>query len=203
MINIIIIGAGGHAKACIDVIESTKRFKIKGIVKKDNKEITKNLYGYKILGNEKDLLNLRKKYLNCFIGVGQIKNPNIRIKLFNLLKKFKYEIPIIKSPFANISKYSTINEGTILMHNCHIGPSSKINSNCIINTSCIIEHDAIIGNNCHISTGAIINGSVKIGESTFVGSNAVIKEGIKVGKNCIIGAGCKVMKNIPNNSIIK
>ena len=34
--NIILIGAGGHAKVCIDVIESEKKFKIVGLI--DNKK---------------------------------------------------------------------------------------------------------------------------------------------------------------------
>ena len=37
MKNIVLIGAGGHCKSCIDVIELEKRFKVVGLI--DNKKI--------------------------------------------------------------------------------------------------------------------------------------------------------------------
>ena len=41
--KIIVIGAGGHAKSCIDILESTKKFKLVGIVeKKKIKSFNKN-----------------------------------------------------------------------------------------------------------------------------------------------------------------
>ena len=35
--NIILIGAGGHATSCIDVIETTNKFKIIGLIDKKKK----------------------------------------------------------------------------------------------------------------------------------------------------------------------
>jgi len=39
----------------------------------------------KLCGNDNDLEELRKKYHYAIIGVGQIKSPNIRIKLLKYL----------------------------------------------------------------------------------------------------------------------
>ena len=44
--NIILIGAGGHATSCIDVIETTNKFKIIGLIDKKNKNYLK-------IGNKK------------------------------------------------------------------------------------------------------------------------------------------------------
>ena len=41
MRKIIIIGGGGHTLSCEDVIHSTKKFSIAGIVLKDKKDTTK------------------------------------------------------------------------------------------------------------------------------------------------------------------
>ena len=51
MKKIILIGSGGHAKSCVDVIEMEKKFKIVGFVDKNSKK----LLGYKKIGI---LLNL-------------------------------------------------------------------------------------------------------------------------------------------------
>ena len=34
MKNIVLVGAGGHAKSCIDIIEDTNKFKIKYLLRK-------------------------------------------------------------------------------------------------------------------------------------------------------------------------
>ena len=47
MDNLILIGAGGHAKACIDIIEQNKTYKIAGIINNDtSSQVIK--FGYKI-----------------------------------------------------------------------------------------------------------------------------------------------------------
>ena len=53
MKEIILIGAGGHAISCIDVIEESKKFKISGIV--DNNESILSCLGYPVIGKDKDL----------------------------------------------------------------------------------------------------------------------------------------------------
>ena len=57
--KIIIIGGGGHSKSCIDILESTKKFKLIGIVEK-KKIKSKKILSYKIIGNDSDLSKLKK-----------------------------------------------------------------------------------------------------------------------------------------------
>ena len=59
---LILIGSGGHAKACIDIVENEGKFYIYGIV--DNK-VKGSLLGYPIIGKDKDLKNILKK-LNIY-----------------------------------------------------------------------------------------------------------------------------------------
>ena len=42
MKKLIMVGASGHAKSCLDVIESTKRFKLLGFVDSSKKVFLKN-----------------------------------------------------------------------------------------------------------------------------------------------------------------
>ena len=184
--NIILIGGGGHCASCIDVIEQEGIYKITGIVDKnyDGKSL-----GYPSLGDDGDLKNLKKKFNYALITVGQIKNVEKRIKLFELVKKIGFKTPNIISPRAYISKNSILNEGSIFMHGAIINSRVLIGDNCIINTNALIEHDSIIENNCHISTGVIVNGSCLIKEGTFVGSNATIVDSATTTKNDFINAG--------------
>lgn len=186
--SILLIGGGGHCKAVIDVIETEGSFQIAGIV--DQKELLgQKVLGYEVIGCDDDLEMLFGRFKYAIVTVGQIRSPDIRIRLFNQLKTIGYKIPSIISPRAYVSKHATINEGTIIMHDVLINANAAIGDNCIINTKALIEHDTIIGDHCHISTGTILNGNTKIGDCSFIGSNAVSKEGSCVEERTFIKAG--------------
>ena len=202
MKKILLIGGGGHCQSCIDVIEDEGTFYIEGIIL-DKLKNSKALNGYPILGDESSLSKYMKKTKNILIAVGQIKNFNIRKKIFTKLKNLGANFPIIKSSRAYLSKYSRLGEGTILMHGSIVNSNSQIGSNCIINTNALIEHGSLIGDHCHISTGAIINGEVTVGSGSFIGSGAIIRQNVKIGKNVIIGFGKRIMEDIPDNALIK
>ena len=190
--NLLIIGAGGHAVSCIDVIELENKYKIVGIVTNDK---IKNLFQYKIIGNDNDLSNLRLKIDFAFIGIGQIKSSETKKSIFHLLKKLKFKLPTIISPRSYISKRSKILEGSIIMHNAIVNANASVGKNCIINNNANIEHDAVINDHCHISTGAIINGNCVIGKNSFIGSNSTLHHGITILPNSIIPAGSLISKN--------
>jgi len=199
--NIILIGGGGHCKACIDVIELENKYTIAGII--DVKEKVGNtILGYPIIGTDADLPQLATQYDNFFITVGQIKSADLRIKIFQQLKQLNTNIPTIISPLAYVSQHAKISEGTIIMHHTLVNANATIGKNCIINNKALIEHDVIIGDHCHISTNATINGDCVVQNNSFIGSGAILNQGIKVLENCIIGSGSVIIKSITTKNTI-
>ena len=186
MKKIILIGSGGHAKSCIDIIEKENKFKIVCLVDKFKKN--SRLFNYPIVDEKIPIENLLKKAKNALIAVGQIKNADTRVKLFQKYKKLGFKFPVIISPNAIVSNYSEIDEGSIIMHQTIINASSRIGSNCIINNKSLVEHDVVIGNHCHISTSVKVNGNATIGNRVFIGSNSVIVNSKKIKSNTFIPA---------------
>jgi sugar O-acyltransferase (sialic acid O-acetyltransferase NeuD family) len=189
---IVLIGGGGHCKSCIDVIEASDQFFIKGILDLEP-NLGEKILGYTIIGTNKDIPWLIKEKNSFLISIGDIGNPLKRIDLFNLVVSSGGPFPIIISPNAYVSRYASLGAGTIVMHQAFINASAVIGENCIINTRALIEHDAIIGDHCHISTGAIVNGGTNVGTRSFFGSGAVSKQYITIPADSFIKA----------NSIIK
>jgi sugar O-acyltransferase (sialic acid O-acetyltransferase NeuD family) len=185
--NIVLIGGGGHCSSVIDVIEQQGIYRIVGIVDLKEKIGQKNL-GYRIICSDDDLPRLIKEYRNYFITIGQLKTPQRRIEIFNLLQQLSAQLPVIISPMAFVSKHASIGIGTVIMHMAQVNANATIGANCIINSKALIEHDAIIENHCHISTGAIINGGVLIGKNSFVGSGVVTKQYITVPEASFVKA---------------
>lgn len=186
--QILLIGGGGHCKSVIDIIEQATHYTIAGII--DQKEyIGQKILGYEIIGCDDDLEKLFTQFKYAMVTVGQIKSPDLRIKLFNQLQSIGYEIPPVISPRAYVSIHASIGEGTVIMHDALVNANAKVGKNCIINTKALIEHDSIIEDHCHISTGAIINGGTLIHQGTFFGSNAISKEAIAIHERSFIKAG--------------
>jgi len=185
--GLILVGGGGHCKACIDVIEQDGTYGIAGIIDVPEKLGTEVL-GYEVVGTDNDLPRLVKEY-DMLITIGQIRNPKNRIRLFENIKGLGGRLPVIVSPLAHVSKHARVGQGTIVMHKAMINAGAAIGDNCIINTMSLIEHDAIVGDHCHVASGALINGNCCLGNEVFVGSNAVLKNGISVPSETIISAG--------------
>jgi len=175
--KIVLIGGGGHCHSVIDIIELENRYEIFGIIdKKEN--IGSKILGYEVIGSDDDLKTIFKTCKNAHITIGHIEDNSLRIKLFSLAKNIGFNLPIIISPLAYVSKHSKLEEGTIIMHHALVNSNSIIGKNCIINSKALIEHDCIIEDNCHISTSTILNGGVRVKENSFYGSNSVCKQGI-------------------------
>lgn len=172
MKDLLLVGAGGHCHACIDVIEQTNQFNIIGVIDKNLKQ--ESILGYPIVGTDDDLARYREICTHAIITIGQIKHSQIRPRLFKQLLELQFELPAIISPLAYVAKGVSIGRGTIVMHGSIINRCSKIGENNIINSRALIEHDAIIGNHTHIATGAIVNGGAVVGNHVFIGSQSVI-----------------------------
>ncbi len=190
--DIYIIGAGGHAYSCIDVILSCG-YKIKGIygLKKD---IGKNILGYKVRGTQFELSNTIKKNDNLHIAVGHTFLKNEKHKILKLFKG-KCKFPKIISPFSIVSPHSNIEAGTIVMHGAKVGVESYIGEHSIINTNSSIDHNSKVGNFSHISTSVTLNGNVEIGNNVFIGSGTVVKDSIKISSNQSIKMCSRIIKD--------
>jgi sugar O-acyltransferase (sialic acid O-acetyltransferase NeuD family) len=196
--NLILIGGGGHCKSVIDVAESAG-YKILGVLDMPE-EVGNSVLDYMVIGTDDDIPQYAQK-ADFIITVGFIKNPSIRIRIYNKVKQVGGKLATIVASTAHVSRYASLGEGTVVMHQAVVNAGAKVGNNCIINTFCNIEHDAVIGDQSHISTGTMVNGDCKIGECVFIGSQSVIANGVTVADNIIVGAGSIVRKSISEQGI--
>jgi sugar O-acyltransferase (sialic acid O-acetyltransferase NeuD family) len=197
--GLILIGAGGHCHACIDVIEQHGTYQIAGLFGMPNEQGSEHL-GYEVIGTDQDIPQFAKDNPFALITLGQIETPGHRIRLYHLATDCGFTLPTIIAPSAHVSRHATIGAGTVVMHGATVNAGAKIGNNCIINTHALVEHDAIVADHCHISTGVILNGQVQVYAGCFVGSGSVIKEGIEIGAGSVIGMALAVRNNLPEQS---
>ncbi|GGE23894.1 acetyltransferase [Sphingobacterium cellulitidis] len=187
MNKISIIGASGHAKVIIDIIEELG-YSIEKVFDQDIKKV--EILNYKITHN---FINLPK---HSIIAIG---NNYIRKKIadHNL-----FDFQALVHPQSVISKYAKLGKGTVVMAGVSVNADASIGKYCILNTNCSIDHDCKIHDFVHISPNASLAGNVEVGECTHIGIGACIIQGIIIGKNCIIGAGSVIVKDVLDGTVI-
>lgn len=199
--KLLLIGSGGHANSCIDVIEQEGKFEIAGLVGHPH-QVGSRRYGYEVVGSDTDLESLFVDFKYAIVTIGHVESAESRIRLYNQIKSIGFNIPSIKSKSAYVSDHAKIGDGTIVMHDAIINSGAIIGSNCIINTRSLIEHDVKVSDHCHVSTGVVVNGGVQIGSGTFIGSRSVIRDNLSIGDECLVGMGTVLLHDIQNQTKI-
>ena len=198
--DIVLVGGGGHCKVVISIVKKLDTFNITGI-----SDLKENL-GKKVLGIEtrytddelEDLHDKGIKY--AFVTLGSVGDPDRRIRLFEMLKRIGFQLPVIISRDSIVDKTVEIDEGTVIMPGAIINAGTKIGKNCIVNSGAIIDHDCTIGDHVHVAPGVTVSGSVKIGTGSHIGTGASVIQGINIGRNVLIGAGSVVTNDVEDNS---
>lgn len=197
--NVIIIGAGGHAKVVIDIILKEKEINKKpvniiGIL--DDDKTKEEVFGIPVMGVINDIEFIKDRYENLkfIIAIG---NNTVRKNISDRFNKFNLKYYIAIHPSVVIGNNVIIEDGTVVMARAIINPYAYIGKHCIINTNAVIEHDNIIESFVHISPSVSCAGNVTIKEGAHLGLNSSVIPGKTIGSFSVIGAGSVVIKDIP------
>ncbi|MEQ8924200.1 MAG: acetyltransferase [Fulvivirga sp.] len=183
-----LIGASGHAKVVIDILEKCN---VQVLGAFDDDPSKTSIMSIPVLGVTQESNGTSSP---CIITIG---NNKIRK---NLSAKLNISYSKAVHPSAIISKGVEIELGTVIMASAVVNADTKIGRHVIVNTSASIDHDCVIGDYVHIAPNATLTGGVKVGEGAFIGAGAVILPGIMIGEWAIIGAGAVVKNNVLSNA---
>lgn len=186
--EVIILGAGGHAKVIAEIITKSGD-EVIGFLDDNEAVQGKEIYlGKKVLGKISDVTNYPNAYAIIAIGSNNVRRM--------LAEKCDLKWYMAIHPSAIIASDVKIGEGTAIMPGVVINPGSVIGKHAIINTCVSIDHDNIIDDYVHISPGAHLAGTVHIKEGSWICTGAAIINNITIAKDVIAGAGAVIIKDI-------
>jgi len=203
MIEVVGVGAGGHAKVVVEIVQLIDRYSIVGLLDADIKKKGTELLNVPILGDDSLLSELYQRGVrHAFVALGSIDIGSRRRSVYEMLTQLNFEVIAAVHSSAVISKSARLGNGVTVMATAVINANSEIGHNVIINTGTIVEHDCVVGDHVHIATGASLAGNVTVGTGSHIGAGAVVLQGRTIGENSIIGAGAVVVRDVPDDVVV-
>ena len=186
--DIAIVGAGGHTRSTINLI-NREEFNIIGIYDESfSSEVNEEILGIGVKGTQHGI----PANVKIVLSVGDNKKRKTLYREF--LSRIIQSNLIHQSSIIEDS--CSLGIANLIFANVYLNSKSVIGDNNILNTACIIEHEASLGSHNHISVGSVICGRVSIGNECFIGAGSVIKNGVEICSEVILGANSLVIRNI-------
>lgn len=195
--EVIVVGAGGHAKVCIELLQA-QGDKIAYCV--GNPDSPDTCLGIPVLKSDDHLPALFEEgYERIFIAIGS--NP-LRNKLAEKATEMGYRLVNAISPTAMVSPSARLGVGIAVMAGVVINAEAKISDLCIVNTGATVDHDCFIGLSVHIAPQCALAGNVHVGNLTFVGIGSKIIPEIQIGESVMVGAGSVIISNVGSSTTV-
>jgi sugar O-acyltransferase (sialic acid O-acetyltransferase NeuD family) len=191
--NIVIIGAGGHAKV-VAATALAMGIAIDGIYDDDPEKRGRDILKIPVLGPLSDMD--KRGSLKAVLAIG---DNATRKRLSDRFIHSEWITLIHPSAFVHPSV--TLGRGTVVFANAVVQPDTHIGDHCIINTGATVDHDCTIGDFCHIAPGVNLAGDVHIQEGVFLGIGSSVIIGKRIGEWATVGAGGVVIRDIPSHSV--
>ena len=173
-------------------------YSIVGII--DN-ELTGEYYGYPVIGTDKDVSALIKKYPGVEFVLSP-DNPGVRKKLSGYYSSLGCSFATVVHPAASISRFASIGEGTVIQRGVNVSANSKVGRFCKLNSFCNVMHDINVGDFATVAPNAVLLGYVSVEDLCYIGANSTILPKCTVGCETVVGAGAVVTKCIEPNKVV-
>jgi UDP-perosamine 4-acetyltransferase len=190
---VVIVGAGGHAKVIIDLLQERGEIELAGCVSRESGEVL----GLPWLGDDDALPGILASGLRrAFVAIG---DNRLRSELLRRLTGLGFAMVNAISSQAVVSRRAALGTCVAVMPGAVVNVDTIVEDGAIINTSAHVDHDCRIGACAHIGPGTALAGNVTIGEGAFLGVGSRVIPRRTVGAWSTLGAGAVVVRDIPSH----
>jgi sugar O-acyltransferase (sialic acid O-acetyltransferase NeuD family) len=195
MQRIAIIGAGGHGRETLDVVEAMNladpRFEVAGFVadRADAELLARR--GVPLLG---PLSWLAEHDVAYVIGIG---SSEARRSVDEEVRAMGREGVVLVHPAATMGADLRLGEGVILAAGARVTTNVTLGRHTHLNVNAVVSHDCEVGSYVTYSPGVLVNGNNLVGDGAFFGTASVVLPGRTIGAGARIGAGAVVTRDVP------
>jgi sugar O-acyltransferase (sialic acid O-acetyltransferase NeuD family) len=206
MTQLIIFGAGGHAREVAQIVADINlaapgTWKLLGFVAEPGAASARpQPLPAPFLGHAPQVIDdhPNAQYL---IAVG---NAQARRRIAAQLQAQSPGLPfaILVHPRAWLAHGVQLGPGSVVFAGAHINVGVRVGAHVSINLACTISHDCALGDFVNLGPGVHLPGGVMLGEAVDVGTGTSFRPGICVAKDVVIGAGAAVVKDLPDSCTV-
>lgn len=198
---IVIVGASGHAKVVIDIVEKQGRWRIAGLLDRD-RPAGAEFFGHPVLGAEADLPGLVAAHglAGLLVAIG---DNWTRARVAGQLARLAPGLAFAAAahPGAHLARGVEVGPGAVVMAGAVLNSDCRVGAHCIVNTGASLDHDSVLEDFASLAPGAAVGGGVRIGAYSAVSIGAAVAHGVRVGEHTVIGAGAVVLADVPAHSV--
>ena len=200
--GLVLVGAGGHGRETLDVVEAlvagdpvgAPRFE--GFVADGADEGLLATRGATLLGPSGELDAVLER-----LGAGfhlAIGNGSVRARLDASVAPGRQDRAItLVHPAASIGGGNDIGLGVLLAAGARVTTNVRLGRHTHLNVNAVVSHDCAVGDYVTISPGALVNGSATIEDRAFLGTGAIVLPGRRIGADAVVAAGAVVADDVP------
>lgn len=202
-IQVVVLGAGGHARVLIEILRLQGGVELVGILDPDVQRWSTDLQGVSIRGGDDLLPALVAAGATHFaLGVAGVGPNPARAKLHDTACRQGLRPLAAIHPAAMVSSHAEVGAGAQLFPAAIVNAGARIGICAIVNSGAIVEHDAVVGDFAHVASGACLAGGVFVGAGAFIGAGATVIQGVRIGAGALVAAGAVVIRDVPKNTLV-
>ena len=192
--DVVIVGAGGHGKVVLDVLQAAGKYRPVGFLDADPALTESYVAGLPVLGSIHVVSTLRRQGVaKAIVAIG---DNRARLHYAALLEEEGIELVNAIHPTAFVSPTATLGKNVAVAAMAAVGTEAKVGDSAIVNTSAVVDHECEVGAGAHVCPSAVLAGRVHVGRGAFVGAGARVIQCRTVGDFAVIGAGAVVIRDV-------
>lgn len=195
MKRLVVVGAGGHAREVLDLIDAINadrpQYDVVGLLA-DWEPDPAPLAVWELdwLGSIRRLEELDPD-VAFVIGIGDSRaRRDIDARISGR------DSPVLVHPNATVGRAVALGPGSVVCSHVSITTNIRCGRHVHVNRGATIGHDTVLGDHATLSPGVSISGNVTVGDSAFLGTGAVVNPGLTVGAGATVGSGAVVIRDV-------
>ncbi|MGY1885754.1 MULTISPECIES: NeuD/PglB/VioB family sugar acetyltransferase [unclassified Blastococcus] len=193
--RLVVMGAGGHAREVLDVLESlpdapaqerTTVFAEPGWTTAVAAALVRDR-GYELV----EAFPVDATHYLPAVG-----DPALRRRFVALAEGRGLEPAQAVSPLSTVPDAVRTAPGLVIFPRSHISTNVALGRHCQINTGCSLSHDVRLGDQVSLSPGVLLAGGVVVEDDVFLGIGAVVLPDRRIGRGAVVGGGAVVVHDV-------
>jgi sugar O-acyltransferase (sialic acid O-acetyltransferase NeuD family) len=200
MRDLVIVGAGGHGRELLDVVQAVNderpTWRFLGFLDDgpcDAARLARRAAS--LLGPVSFLTEIDADYV---IGVG---DSEARRRIATTGDASGRAAAVLVHPAATVGGDVELSPGAVLCAGARVTTNVRLGRHAHLNVNAVVSHDGRVGDFVTLSPGALVNGTVVLEDDVMLGTAAVVTPGRTIGARTWVGAGAVVVDDLPANVV--